>query len=201
MTRRSHSRRLFAAGACAAITVGALAGTATAATGTHTVERAGSTAPLTLADALASHKDAVKGVEVIGQVVTPDASYYVMRIESWDGYCLTIPTAAVGTLVDQTTCGQDHLWWLDESTSDLYPEGHADAQVGDSGGYLELKSPGTGTPVYDDGSETGPGNETYQQLWFGVAGTFWHANGNGEVVTFDGEAGDHANYWWPDQDV
>jgi hypothetical protein len=39
---------------------------------------------------------------VTGQVVTPDASYYVLRIESWDDYCLTIPTASVGTKAAET---------------------------------------------------------------------------------------------------
>ena len=68
------------------IAFGALAGTAAAATNTssYAVSQAGSAAPLTLATALASRSGAVRGVEVAGQVVTPDAGYYVLRIESWD---------------------------------------------------------------------------------------------------------------------
>jgi hypothetical protein len=36
----------------------------------------------------------------------------------------------------------------------------------------------------------------YQELWFDVSDTYWHANGNGNDVTFDNTPGDHANYWY-----
>jgi hypothetical protein len=80
----------------------------------------------------------------------------------------------------------------------LYPEGHPDAEVGDSGGYLELKAQGTGTKPYCADTQVGPTGNGYCEIWFYVNGTFWHADGNGLDVTFDSVAGDRANYRWLD---
>jgi hypothetical protein len=132
---------------------------------------------------------------VAGAGTASATSYEVIKIKSWDGYCLSISTATVGTRLDQVPCADAHNWWLTPGW-DLYPEGHANAQVGDSGGYLKLKAAGTGTAVYEAGLATGPGNVVYQQLWFDVPGTYWHADGNGHYVTFDNTPGDHANYWY-----
>jgi len=116
------------------------------------------------------------------------------QIKSYDGYCLSIPNANVGTRLDQVPCADAHGWWQD-ANHNLYPEGHANVQVGDSGGFLELKAAGTGTAIYDDGGILGPGGLSYYELFFGVPGTYWHANGNGLDVTFDSLSSDLANYW------
>ena len=172
MTRRPLPRRpLTVAGCAAALTVGALAGTATAATAsvTHT-----------------------------SRVVNAAADYEVVQIVSWDGYCLTIPVANVGTRLEQVPCGDDHLWWYDPDTEDLYPEGHANVQVGDSGGYLELKAAGTGSPLYYDYEKTGTYDGescNFVETNFGVSGTYWHANGDGQDVTLDSAYKDDANLW------
>ena len=200
MTRQSRPRRLLAVAGCAAVTVGALTGTAAAASasGTHTTGQAGGAGSSTVATNTLLQENAVTGGTVTIRAVTPAVSYLVVQIRSWDGACLTIPVANVGTRLEQVPCGQDHFWWLNPSTLDLYPEGHANVQVGDSGGYLELKGAGTGTALDEDAVQDGTVNgQTYafDELSFGVPGTYWHANGSGEDVTFDSEAGDLANYW------
>jgi hypothetical protein len=45
-------------------------------------------------------------------------------------------------------------------------------QVGDSGGYLKLKTAGTGTAAYIAALASGPGNVVYQELWFDVPDTY-----------------------------
>jgi hypothetical protein len=123
--------------------------------------------------------------------------YNVIQIVSWDGNCLSIPNANIGTRLDEVPCGQDHWWWVDTRTQKLYPQGHANAEVGDSGGYLELKAAGTGTkPACDTLNVLGPTGNGYCEVWFNVAGTYWHANGTYDNVTFDSVKGDHANYYW-----
>ncbi|HTJ67458.1 MAG TPA: hypothetical protein VL551_08030 [Actinospica sp.] len=134
-----------------------------------------------------------------GQAHASADIYDVLQIVSWDGYCLSIPNANIGTRLDQVPCGEDHLWWLNTVTGKLYPQGHPDAEVGDSGGYLELKAAGTGTKPYCDTPDVpGPTGNGYCEVWFNVAGTYWHADGDGLDVTFDSEKGDLANYWWLD---
>jgi hypothetical protein len=134
-------------------------------------------------------------VGVAGAGTAPAASYEIVQIKSWDGSCLSISTATVGTRLDQVPCADAHNWWLTPGY-DLYPEGHSNVQVGDSGGYLKLKTAGTGTAAYIAALASGPGNVVYQDLWFDVSDTYWHANGNGQDVTFDNTPGDHANYWY-----
>ena len=83
-------------------------------------------------------------VGVSGAGTASATSYETIKIKSWDGYCLSISTATVGTRLDQVPCADAHNWWLTPGY-DLYPEGHANVQVGDSGGYLKLKTARTGT--------------------------------------------------------
>ena len=126
--------------------------------------------------------------------VTPAVTSQTQHLQSWDGACLSIPNANVGTRVYQVTCGTDHAWTY-YSTGQLSPQGHDNVEVGDSGGELVLKATGSGTDVYTNSSKAGPGGYVYDQLYFGVPSTYWHANGNGEDVTFDNTSGDDANYW------
>jgi hypothetical protein len=130
------------------------------------------------------------------RIAVPAVSYDLDLLESWDGYCLPVPsgTAGVGTRLDQAPCSSAHNWWRDDLTGDVYLSGHANLQIGDSGGYLELKAAGTGTIVNWDAGNA-KGTQPYFELYFQVPDTYWHANGNGQYVTFDNVAGDLANYW------
>lgn len=112
---------------------------------------------------------------------------------SWDGACMTIANANVGTRISMSPCSSAHAWWY-YPDGQLSPSGHPDVAAGDSGGYLELKS-APSSPVYGDGSKVGPGGFIYNQLWFGVPGTYFHADGSGQYVTLDNQPGDLANFW------
>lgn len=116
------------------------------------------------------------------------------ELKSWDGACLSIPNANAGTAVDQVSCSSAHAWTY-YSTGQLSPQGHSNVEVGDSGGHFVLKATGSGTDMFTDDLQAGPGGYYYDELYFGVTGTYWHANGAGQVVTFDNQKGDHANYW------
>lgn len=132
--------------------------------------------------------------DVHGEESTTAVTSETAELLSWDGACLTIATAAAGTPVTQTSCAAAHAWTY-YSTGELTPQGHSNVEVGDSGGNFVLKAVPTGTDVYTNSEEAGPGGYDYSQLYFGVGGTYWHANGSGQTVTFDSTSGDHANYW------
>lgn len=117
--------------------------------------------------------------------------------QNWGGYCLSVPSGAgVGTRVIESVCGTDHAWVLG-SNGILYLQGHTNLQVGDSGGYMTLKNPGTATST--DTGKTGPDNFFYDRMGFGNPTSFyWHANGYGAAVTLITNPGTSlAVYWAP----
>lgn len=122
---------------------------------------------------------------------TDAVTWSVVHLQSWDGACLSIPNANAGTRVDQVACGSDHAW-VYSSAGQLSPQGHTNVAVGDSGGYMVLKAPGTSS-VSDTG-KAGPGGYYYNRMYFGVGGTYWHANGAGQNVSLI-SANSDADYW------
>jgi hypothetical protein len=117
-----------------------------------------------------------------------------VHLQSWNGGCLSVSSTSVGARVIEVACGSDHAWTYIPTTGELYPQGHSNVAVGDSGGNFVLKAaPGTG--LHTNNAKTGPVGYIYDQLNFNATDTYWHASGDGKNVTFDNTSGDDANYW------
>lgn len=116
-------------------------------------------------------------------------------LENWDGMCLSIPNANVGTRVNETSCPYAHGWWYYTPTGQLSPEGHANVAVADRGGYFVLE-PAPTTPAISDLGKEGPGGFFYKEMYFGAGNTYWHSPDCRDCdVTLDSNKGDLANYW------
>lgn len=124
-------------------------------------------------------------------------TWTIVHWQNWGGYCLSVPSGAgAGTRVIESVCGTDHAWELG-SNGIVYLQGHSDLQLGDSGGYLTLKNPGTGVSTND--TKIGPQGFDYDRMGFGSPTNFyWHANGYGAAVTLITNPGTSlAVYWVP----
>jgi hypothetical protein len=116
--------------------------------------------------------------------------------ENWNGYCLSIPNANVGTRVEEVPCASAHAWTYYSPSAELSPSGHPNVALGDSGGYPVLKATPTTDVTSVGPNRTGPGGFSYFQMNLsGTAGYYVHGNGNGQWVTLDGINGDGYNYW------
>lgn len=122
------------------------------------------------------------------------AGWEVVELQNWGGYCLTAATGNAGAVAIEQPCGSAHALWYQPSTGLLTLEGHSNVSFGDSGGHFELKS--TGHSVATDTQKAGPSGYTYDRMWFGVAGTYWHANGNGQEVSLIGNPGTSLAVYW-----
>lgn len=123
------------------------------------------------------------------------ASSETVEFLNWDGYCMTIASAAVGARVTQSSCSSAHAWTYTPSNGYLSPQGHPGVYVGDSGGLMELKS----SPIAiqtDTQKANGPDGYTYDRMWFGVSGTYWHGSGNGQDVALIGSPGSSLAVYW-----
>jgi hypothetical protein len=122
----------------------------------------------------------------------------VIRVQAWNGYCLTAASASAGTRVSEVPCADSH-WWVYYTNGWLSLQGHPSTALADAGGIPELRSTPTSEILTDTG-KNGPEGFFYQELctgWSGscVSGTYLHSNGNGKYITFDGVRGDLANYY------
>lgn len=116
--------------------------------------------------------------------------------ENWNGYCLSIPNANVGTRVEEVPCASAHAWTYYSPSAELSPQGHPNVALGDSGGYPVLKATPTTDVTGVGPNKTGPGDFSYFQMNLGGnAGYYVHGNGNGQWVTLDNINGDGYNYW------
>jgi hypothetical protein len=128
------------------------------------------------------------------EVAYTTAAPETVHLQSWNGGCLSVSSTSVGARVIEVACGSDHAWTYVPTTGELYPQGHSNVAVGDSGGNFVLKAaPGTG--LHTNNSKAGPNGYIYDQLNFNATDTYWHASGDGKNVTFDNTSGDDANYW------
>jgi uncharacterized membrane protein len=123
------------------------------------------------------------------------ASSETVELLNWDGYCLTSPNDNVGARITQSSCSSAHKWVYYPASGYLSPSGHSSVYVGDVGGVMELKS----TPIAirtDVQKDNGPNGYTYDRMWFGVSGTYWHGGGNGQYVTLTGSPGSSLAVYW-----
>lgn len=112
-----------------------------------------------------------------------------------NGLCLTAATAAAGTRITEGDCTHTHEWSY-YNNGQLSLQGHPETALGDSGGIPVLKTTPT-TPVDSDATVTGGNGITYYELDLGGAANrlYLHSNGNGGLVTIDGQKGNLANYY------
>jgi hypothetical protein len=121
------------------------------------------------------------------------------QIISWDGGCMAIPVANVGTRLTEVTCGTSHdLWWSynsGASAGQLSPAGHPGLSVGDAGGLLELRTAPSTAITYDD-IMLGYIRPCFAASGGGcVNGTYWHANQIGNFPTLISNGNSNADYW------
>lgn len=121
------------------------------------------------------------------------ASSQIVHLQSWNGGCLSVSGTSVGSRVIEVACGSDHAWTY-TSAGELYPQGHPNVAVGDSGGSFVLKAV-PGTSLHTNSTKSGPSGYLYDQINFNASNTYWHASGDGKNVTFDNSSGNLANYW------
>lgn len=129
--------------------------------------------------------------------VTPQniGGIYVRPQAYNNGLCLTAASAAAGTRITEGDCGHTHEWsYYDNGQLSL--QGHPETGLGDSGGVPVLKATPT-TTVDSDATVTGGNGFTYYELDLGGAGNrlYLHSNGNGGLITIDGQKGNLANYY------
>lgn len=118
-------------------------------------------------------------------------TWSVVQLKNWNGACLTVVNANRGTRVSQASCAHAHDW-VYGTNGQLSPQGHMNVAVGDSGGRMVLKAPGTKSLAND--VKRGPSGFTYDRMSFGVHGTYWHGNGAGKNVSLVA-ANSNADYW------
>lgn len=123
----------------------------------------------------------------------------VVYLKSWNGQCLTIPTASAGARVRTTSCAVAHGWWYypTAGTGTFRPSGHSDVALGDSGGYGALvPSSNNGSDIAADGAATGPDGLTYDRLYIVPLSTDGrlHANGLNSNVSVQ-RVLSSADYW------
>lgn len=127
------------------------------------------------------------------------ATFTVIKLKSYNGQCLSLANANVGTQVVTTDCAHAHDWWYypQLNSGTFRPSGHDTVAVGDSGGFAAIvPSSNNGSFIASDGQEGGPGGLVYNRFYIvplGANGRL-HANGLNSNVSIQA-ALSNADFW------
>lgn len=121
----------------------------------------------------------------------------VIKLVGENGLCLTVASAATGSVAVQTQCLHAHNFVWDRTHHNIYVQGHAGSCLasGDPNMSLFIDPCSNGRSVID---EDGADGTDIRFRWRNV-GTFAHANGDGNPVQMITDPGNSkAVFWDPD---
>jgi hypothetical protein len=121
------------------------------------------------------------------------ATLVQIRLEDFNGLCLTATNAATGSVPVPTDCADAHAFTEDLTHDNIYVQGHPGQCLVASGSLIAIgPCSGANSPL-----SFGAIDGDFQQVSFlNEANSYWHANGNGDAVSLIGDPGSSLAVYW-----
>lgn len=120
-----------------------------------------------------------------------------VKIQSWNGLCLTVTDASLGSDPVQTGCTHAHNFELDTDHNNIFVQGHPGACLADSfEGLMFIDACSNGDSVVTPDATKVMGNTNYGRLHWHLWGDYAHANGNAQFVTMIQNPGSSLAVYW-----